>query len=270
MPEKTILGPYKIDPAFDRAKAVNEEVKKAREFYADQIRQIDAITERNYQLLCLFSLIESLAQEKADYPIRGESDVFCRFILKYQTRYDYLNEVEPVTFYYDVEENIEDIEIIPDYLQYKSVSLDGPWLSAGTLVKDYMRLGKTEEVIQELRKTRTENEIQKKLEDHRLVKLLYRLRSKVTHELSSLGDEFPLFKPVKYDEPYYRDVSRIYVENGNRVSDHVYELVIPNSFIRNILLSCIENYLKECISESYFPFENNSFMRRFRIAWYDK
>ena len=70
--------------------------------------------------------------------------------------------------------------------------------------------------------------------------------------------------------PYYRDVGRGYVMDGNWVSDNVIELVFPNVFIRNILVDCINGYLEECKTNRHFPFSNNGITRKPNLTWYDK
>ena len=270
MPEKEILGKYTPDPQFDRAAMVANRADKVRASFEDTVAQIDAITDRELQLLCMFSLIDCMAQEWANYPSKGEQDVFCDFVLKHQTKYDYLNEIDPVTLYYDVEDEIGFETPWPGFPPVKRVSLISPWLKSVTKFTEFVHLGKADEIAQELRRTKPEEYVSRKLERHRLIRLIYRLRSKVTHELSALGDEHPLLKLYQRGEPYYREVGRKYIEDGNVVSDHVYELIIPNDFIREITLDCMDHYLMECVENDHAPLENNSFMRRFRITWYDR
>ena len=71
-------------------------------------------------------------------------------------------------------------------------------------------------------------------------------------------------------EPYYRDVGRSYVQGEEWVFDNAIELVIPNVFIRNILVDCIEGYLEDCKKAQRFPFSNNHMTRKHKLSWYDK
>ena len=270
MPEKIVLEKYTPDLSFDHATMVAKRVDAVRGSFEDTVAQIDAIKDRELQLLCMFSLIDCMAQEWANYQQKGEQDVFCDFVLKHQTKYNYLNEIDPITLYYDVEDEIGFEAYRPGFPPMKRVMLTSPWLRSITKFTDFVHLGKADEIAQELRRTKTEEQVTRKLERHRLIRLIYRLRSKVTHELSALGDEHPLMKPYQCGEPYYREVGRKYIEDGNVVSDHVYELIIPNEFIREIMLDCMDHYLMECVENDHAPFENNSFMRRFRITWYDR
>ncbi len=273
MSGKVILGKYIPDPHFDHAAMVANRVDKVRTHFEEIVAQIDAITDRELQLLCMFSLIDCMAQEWANYPppkTKSEQDVFCDFVLKHQTKYDYLNEIDPITLYYDVEDEIGFEDPLPGFPPIKCVTLISPWLRSVTKFAEFVHFKKVDEIAQELRKTKSEEHVTRKLERHRLIRLIYRLRSKVTHEMSALGDEHPLMKPYQSGEPYYREVGRKYIEDGNVVSDHVYELIIPNVFIREIMLDCMDHYLTECAENDHAPFENNSFMRRFRITWYDR
>ena len=93
-----------MDPNYDLTAAVKKEVEDLRHRFEHYIELIDSITDRDFQLLCMFSMIDSLAQEWANYPPKNEQDVFCDFVLKHQTKYDYLNEIEPVTLYYEKKE----------------------------------------------------------------------------------------------------------------------------------------------------------------------
>ena len=273
MPEKVILEKYTPDPSFDHAAMVAKRADKVRAHFEEVVAQIDAITDRELQLLCMFSLIDCMAQEWANYPstkTKSEQDVFCDFVLNHQTKYSFLKEIDPITLYYDVEDEIGFEAPQPGFPLIKRVTLTSPWLRSVTKFTDFVHLGKADEIARELRKTKAEEHVARKLERHRLIRLIYRLRSKVTHELSPLGDEHPLMKPYQCGEPYYREVGRKYIEDGNVVTDHVYELIIPNDFIREIMLDCMDQYLMECVENDHAPFENNSFMRRFRITWYDR
>lgn len=84
------------------------------------------------------------------------------------------------------------------------------------------------------------------------------------------GGSTSFIQHIMPQEPYYHDVAREYVLNGNVVSDDVYELVIPNAFIRNVLQDCVNGYLQECREQKRFPFDNNDMLRKHRLSWYNK
>ena len=57
------------------------EIKEMVEF---QIASIDKI-EYPYKILCIYALIECFSQEYANYPSKGTENVFCNFILSFQS-----------------------------------------------------------------------------------------------------------------------------------------------------------------------------------------
>lgn len=113
---------------------------------------------------------------------------------------------------------------------------------------------------------------QQKADEHRMINLIYRMRSKATHEMTGLGEESfgRSESDYKIMEPYYCNVGRTYIEDGKIVRDNIYELVIPNAFIRNILTDCIDSYLAECSKQCRFPFSHNQMTRKHLLSWYDK
>ena len=93
------------------------------------------------------------------------------------------------------------------------------------------------------------------------------MRSKLVHEMSSLGSEN---KYENLDEPYYRDMGRIYRVENRLVRDNVYELVFPAKFLFDLTENTIENYLDDCLSTKKDPFKNNKLgMRKVMISWND-
>ena len=106
--------------------------------------------------------------------------------------------------------------------------------------------------------------------DHQLITLIYRMRSKATHEMTGLGEKINTPMETKLTEPFYRNVLRGYVLDDKIVSEFAYELVIPNIFIRDLLMDCINGYLIECKIENKLPFGNNGILRKHRLTWYDK
>ena len=69
---------------------------------------IDNISENYFKALCYFSLIENFAQEYFNYPISNQNaDAFCKFVIKFNSSYSFLDEYDPVTLYYDFETQLE-------------------------------------------------------------------------------------------------------------------------------------------------------------------
>ena len=88
--------------------------------------------------------------------------------------------------------------------------------------------------------------------------------------MSGLGESWKDKHGLQPNVPYYRDVGRGYVLDGNWVYDDVIELVFPNTFIRSILVDCINGYLAECEATKRFPFSNNDITRKPNLTWYDR
>ena len=269
MPEREILEKFKVYPTFDKEKYLLQEIEDARNFLNNELNIIDRIEDNTLQLICIFSLIDCLAQEYYNYPNRESKQAFCDFVIKYQKQCDYLEQIEPVTLYYRVEDCIDTKVMIDGFPPEKEVSLENlGWLDA-VLVKDILKSNKSEEISNYLKRKYSEGSVENVLHEHKLISLIYRMRSKAVHEMSGLGESFMKMIDVFPNEPYYRDVSRLYVYEGNVVSDDVFELVIPNKFLRNILSDCIEGYLEDCKIDKHSPFSNNNISRLYRLSWHD-
>lgn len=262
------LGRFKTDPNCDEYKYLMDEVTAAYSFLNEKLNCIDKITDKSLQLISMFALIDCLAQEQANYPARSKT-AFCAFVLKNQRQCNYMEAVDPVTLYYDVEDLIDAVENIPGFPPAKEITVDelGPFNS----IEDVIYSKKAQTILDYCRKKKGDEFSEKKAQQHRLISLIYRMRDKAVHEISGLGESIPAFEEIEQSKPYYRSVERSYVEHDGRwVSDFVVELVIPNSFVRNILADCIEGYLEECINKQRIPFSNNHIARRHKLSWYDK
>ena len=265
MPEITSHGQFIVDPAYDPDEYLAKDIALAEEFLKKELSAIDQITNPTMQLICMLSLLDSLAQERANYPWDSKK-AFCDFLLVHQKQCDYLECVEPVTLYYHVEDLIEKSVLIPGFPPEKEISLG---FLDFHLVKETITSGKAQEILDYIAQKRSPEFAEKKRQEHQFISLIYRMRSKAVHEMSGLG-EIKHFREFRVpQEPYYRDVGRGYVLNGDWVSDDICELVIPNAFIRNILQDCVGGYLNECKEIKRFPFENNRINRKHRLSWYD-
>lgn len=270
MQEKLIEGKFEIDPNFNMVAYVDNRIEETRNEFNRQLKIVESVDDDMLQLVCMFSMIDCMAQEWDNYSERKQSDIFCDFVLAHQKSYDYLNKVEPITLYYRVEDLIEKKVLIPGMPEERVVSLESLGYLDLRLTKDIVNTSKAEEILEYLQKTHGAQYADKKAKEHRVVALLYRMRSKATHEMTGLGSEIRFHKRENYTEPYYRDIGRMYVENGNIVSDDVCELVIPNVFVRTILEECIASYLSECKEQNRDPFSHNLMTRKHILSWYDK
>ena len=273
MPVQTTHGKFEIDPAYDEAKDLAKRIDDVRAFLEKELAAIDDIEDITFQLIGIFAMIDCLAQEQANYPqgLWAAKNAFCQFVLKHQKQCDYLEEVEPVTLYYHVEDLIDEVVLLPGFPPEKEVSIEDLGYLYGERVKDILSRGKSEEILSYIEAKKGREFADKKAKDHQLISLLYRMRSKAVHEMSGLGEIWHLEKKGPTPaEPHYRDVGRGYVQGEEWVSDNVIELVIPNIFVRNILSDCIDGYLLDCRETKRFPFSNNHMTRKHKLSWYDK
>ena len=268
MPEITNHGKFEMDPAYDREQDLAKEIELVRTFLETELATVDQITDPTMQLICMFSLLDSLAQEHANYP-RDSKKAFCEFVLAYQKQCDYMEFVEPITLYYHVEDLVEKSVLIPGFPPEPEISLESLGYLDMQPVKKAILSGKAQEILDYISQKISPEFAEKKKREHQLISLIYRMRSKAVHEMSDLGESRCSLQYFTPQEPYYRDVGRGYVLNGDWVSDDICELMIPNVFIRNILHDCAAGYLDECREQKRFPFANNGMTRKHRLSWYD-
>lgn len=278
MPEQQIYAPFILREDFNKYKYIKEQVDEIRTLAHKELDEAKSIDNRVFKNICLFSVLDCFAQEYANYPTDGVAKVFCDFVLRFQDKFDYLEQIEPVTLFYDYEPNIKRIvkypelaEIDPEYANPElEISLGDFGLSDGQNTSEIMKLDQTKVLIGIIERDQDakRSEIYKK--KHTLIQLIYKMRSKAVHELSHLGGENKWEFEDSFAEPFYRDKGRLYECNGNIVSDDVIELVIPSIFIYNLVKNAIDNYLDYCLQEQRLPFENNSnFKRTVDITWRD-
>ena len=268
MPEREILEKFVIDPNYDIEKGLLKEIDEARRFFDKSLACIDKIEDTTIQLISIFSLIDCLAQEASNYATDFKK-AFCDFVIKHQKQCDYIEMVEPITLYYRVEDLIEEKVLFEDFPPEKVVSLESLGCLDSTLVKDVLQRRKSEEILEYIKNEYGKDLADKLEKEHKIISLIYRMRSKAVHEMSGLGESSAKTKDMYPNTPHYRDVSRIYVYEGNVVSDDVVELVIPNHFLRNILSDCIDGYLEDCKKNKRAPFSNNKIYRLNNLSWYD-
>lgn len=269
MPEVTVHDNFEVRPDYDEAAHLAKEIAAVRTYLEKELACVDAIENTTMQAICMFAMIDCLAQEEANY-VGKPHDVFCNFVLKYQKQCDYLESVEPVTLYYHVEDLIDKVEHHLGVPSEKAISLDDLGYAHYVKVEYYLAKEKSREILDYIERKMGKPYADKKAKEHQLITLLYRMRSKAVHEMSGLGESVTDRPDLRPTVPYYRDVGRGYILDGNWVSDNVIELVFPNVFIRNILVDCINGYLEECKADNHFPFSNNGITRKPNLTWYDK
>ena len=270
MPKCEILKKFKIDPNYNEKDALLKEIEVAKDYLYKELEVIDKIEDITLQAISIFSLIDCLAQESAQYPTDRTRKTFCDFVIKHQKQCNYINEVEPITLYYRVEDLIDKGVLINGFPPEKEVSIEDIGYIDAIPVKSLLMKGKSNEILDYLNNKFGKEFAESIARDHQIISLIYQMRNKAVHEMSGLGESFKKTLDILPNEPYYRDVGRLYVHEENVVSDDVVELVIPNKFLRNILVDCINGYLEDCKTNNRFPFSHNNISRLIRLSWYDK
>lgn len=200
-------------------------------------------------------LIESIAQDVADYPDKQQQKTFVHFVLKYQSLYSYLETVDPITLFYHSEKEIGDKVNLNDFI-------DGSVYEP----QDKFIRDKADSIKEALCDTLGVQNADKMVGKHRYVDLLYRLRCRVSHEFSHSHISINTF----HKEPYYMSYNRTYVSKGKIVRDDVWQLQIPTQFVKDLCANCINNYLDECIKENVLPTANDSMERFCELSWYSR
>ena len=150
------------------------------------------------------------------------------------------------------------------------VSIDDLGPLDGQKVSEVIRTNKAEEILTVIRREEGRKEAKNYRRNHRLIHLIYKMRSKAVHELSRMGNENKWEIEDGRDEPFYRDMVRLYEFEGNIVSEDFYELVIPNRFIYNLTQNTLSNFFDYCLKEQRLPLENRSnFKRAVDLTWRD-
>ena len=236
---------------------IDSRIAEIQKHYEDRIESIKNIKEKYFQLLCFFSLLDSLAQEYSNYSQEKEHQRFTNFILGFQKKWDFLEYTDPITLYYDVQEHLNE-----------TVNLD--FLTEGNVYSPTQMIesGITERIVDCLATKGLQN-IEGYKRKHRYVNLLFKMRSKISHELSAPGSVSAMGLGETEPLPYYVSVSRVYSIDENIIQDDIWELNVPVEFIEQLLRECLGNYLVCCKEIQRDPFSNNKLERKFRLAWYD-
>ena len=214
--------------------------------------EISTIKSYELKMVCLFSIIDSYAQEYSKYNGIGNKETFCNFVLNHQTKWPFLNKINPVTLFYDVESRLKNHSYINCFLTETIYDVD-------YAVEQQI----SEKILDELKVNNvSEKEINKFKNKHLFGNLLYQVRNKISHEMSNKS-YMPLSDSPIHSIPYYIKVSN-YTSNYHRV-----EFIIPVSFMFDLVEECCNTYLNNCYKNKELPFANNTNSRKSKLCWYD-
>ena len=267
MSKKEIIDKFIRDPNFDEEASLMQRIEEFKTFFEKQIQCIRNIEDATMQAICICAFIDSLAQESEGYP-REHKPAFYNFVRRHQKRCEYLEAIDPITLFYRVESLINESVLVDGFLSKKTINIEDMGVSFGMTMKDIINKGKAEEILWYVKNKKGVDIAQKYAEDHRLISLIYKMRSKAVHEMSGIGRSIKALDGDLPNEPYYMDIDRMDVDGEYIVAKNIIELVIPNSFLFNILKDCVDGYLSDCELNRRKPFSNN-IKRKCHLSWYD-
>lgn len=211
-----------------------------KQYVDDLIKDIDNMKFYHHKIICLSSLIDSFVQNYFGYEEEKNKQHFCDFILKFKNddEYTYLEKVDPISLIYELEENKIAIEGLSDACIYSPDSQE----------------------LEDMRKSKKFDEINDKklinlIDKHTYISLIYKCRSKLVHESNYIGI-IGTETENQYNMPIYFDFG-----------EH-WKLVFPYVFLKELFISCINNYLLEQKEKCVDPF-NNNFNRKSFLAFYE-
>ena len=226
-----------------------------REWITKTMVALDKIEVDEIKLLVYFSIIEMMAQEYENFPTGHLQDSFSRFVLNFQSKYDFLHLADPVTLFYRLET-----------LLAASISLDDFGDGGVYYPKTAVIRSKVLEIQERLSTLKGSEYADKRLKEHRYVDLLYRMRCRLSHEFSAPHTSFN----KSATEPYYINCSRTFLSSGDIIRDQVWKLLFPVCFVKDLCLNCFENYLNYCVENHIPPHVNNGMDRFCELSWYSK
>lgn len=212
--------------------------QEVQEYVNKKIKDIDNMEFYEHKVVCLFSLIDTFVQNHCSYDEHQNQGHFCNFILTFydKNKYSYLDKIDPVTLTYDENSKPSLFDELNDGCIYTPESKE----------------------INGLLKSMNLNQIDpKKIDKHSYIKLIYKHRSRITHEGQSLG-LLDVDTENTYDVPIYFGC------------DDYWKLIFPYKFLEELFLDCINNYLQYQKQHNLDPFENNdAALRKSLYAFYD-
>lgn len=216
----------------------------------DWVKKNTELAYRNsnhtFSILLLLAIIDCFAQAEFEYTTdTGNESIFCDFVLGHAGKYsEDLKKICPITLYYDY---------------YNTTDITNLNLQKGRLYPyndDELSII-AQSVIEQL----PEQDRREAIKRHQYVHLLYRLRSKLVHELNVLGT------PIEFVNLPTVSQGVSYESNGSK---HEYwTLNFPKKYIFNLTKQVIYDRLNQCEQYNMLPFPLSEKVRRCERSWYD-
>lgn len=212
---------------------------RAKDWVAHKMPETLKIPNDSYSKILILSTIDCFAQMWANYPTSGKNRAtFTQFVLKYSSQRDTLKQVCPTTLYYS---------FLPDKtlcLQpYRIYEWDDPDIKT-----------ESDRLLEIITDKKTK---EKAVNNHRYIKLLYQLRSKLVHELNNIGTK------IEFNEDKPSIASGI---DGK--GQRIWTLNYPKLWLYNLAQEVIFNFIDDCLNaEELLRFLENK--RNIDLTWYD-
>jgi len=224
-----------------------ERVNEVRQHVTHLFEDANKMGDFNLRAIVYFAIIECFAQEYFAGSGKVNAEMFCEFILEFSknnSSYSVLAEIDPVTAFYHHEQEAKQANFSLDYLE------DGYKYEATQIVG----LTKSKDLTAYLSKN-----FKSDTEKHSYIKLLYKNRSKLSHNCT---------RPQTVPPFCHNDDTIYYMPFGNLNNfdePTEWKLIFPNSYLQNLFTVSIENYLEYCRTSSRDPFHNSKEYRH----WYE-
>lgn len=216
---------------------IMDRYEEIRRYVDDLIYEIEKMNNYQLRVSCLFSIIDSFVQNYFNYNIKKKNkEIFCEFVLKFadKNKYGFLDKIDPISLIYDNEGQKRRFEELSEANIYTPNS----------------------KCLDEISKSYGIKEKSEKLKNrHKYIQLIYACRSKIVHEQQSCGI-INVKTENDYNIPIYFDFTSYW------------KLIFPYTFLKELFLNCIDNYLNYQKENGEDPF-NNNIDRKCFYAFYD-
>ena len=227
---------------------------RTKEWAVKNIEIANSVPNGAFSIILLLTIIDSFAQAEYDYPPGKESSIaFQKFVLSHTEKHrEYLERLCPVTLFYDYFGS-SDVKELP--------------LTLGRLYSYYDP--EMSEAAETILHRIPEEQRERAYSKHKYIALLYRLRSKLVHELNPLGTpvEFISNIPSVAHGTEYGPKK----EDGTRDAiRQIWTLNFPRKYIYELTKEVVFHRIDVCEKQGILPFPLSNEPRRCELSWYDR
>ena len=225
-----------------------------KEWAVNNIEIANSVPNVSFCITLLLTIIDSFAQAEYDYPPAKDSSItFQKFVLSHtETHHKYLERLCPVTLFYDYLAT-SDIKELP--------------LTLGRLYSycDSELTAAAEAILQRI----PENQREQAKKRHTYIALLYRLRSKLVHELNPPGTPIEFFSnvPCVFQRIEYEPPKGAGTRN---IIKQMWTLNFPRKYVYELTKEVIFHRIDACEKQGTLPFPLSNEPRKCELCWYDK